>query len=612
MIREDQNAGDSNLFNRHIRSWRIIAGILSASWGLIGCGDSVSDSVKRIEPSKTGHADALNVPTCPLPMFRMLGPESGFDFERYDDITGQRRLVEANGGGVAVFDFDHDGWLDVFMTNGCKLPLNLDDRSTPSELFRNYSSMQFKRAAESASLGQFGYATGCAVGDYDSDGFEDIYITAFGRNTFWKNNGDGTFVDVTRETKTEVPQWSTSTAFADLNRDGHLDLYVVNYVDESDEDPKRCPNSKSPDGFEQCPPALFAGVDDVVLLSDGNGSYFDATERCRIVGSKGKGLGVVISDLDHDRFPDIYVANDGEANFLFVISDASRADRASLSDDELWIPEFEDRAAVSGVALNEAGFAQASMGVALGDVDRDGWDDLFVTNFFGDTNTLYVNRGRLAFDDMTRASGLGAPSRNRLGFGTMFFDANNDGWLDVIVANGHVDDREWQDRDEPYRMRPLLHLNKQDGTFADVTHSAGDYFQQDWLGRGLAVADLDRDGRLDVIVSHEKAGAAILKNETQTRDAAVRIRLIGDASGRSGFGSRIDVIGSMPIRSSDFGPKGSFQSTHSLEANFNCRIEGEIEAKIMWPIGIRTETGKLAPGDWVVIESQSKVAHLVP
>lgn len=609
---ECQGSAKPKSLNRPIQFWRQIATIICLSSGLSGCGGSVSQPASNGVTSEVVVVDSPRELKGPLPNFRMLGPESGFDFERYDDITGQRRLIEANGGGVAVFDFDRDGWIDVFMTNGCKLPLSLNDRGTPSELFRNRSEMQFKRAAESAVLRQFGYATGGAVGDYDSDGFDDLYVTAFGRNSFWRNYGDGTFADVTEETGTAVPQWSTSTTFADLNRDGHLDLYVVNYVDESDENPKRCPNLKSPDGFEQCPPALFQGVDDVILLSDGAGCFLDVTQKCKIAGLRGKGLGVVVSDLDQDLFADIYVANDGEANSLFVISDASRSYRASLNESELWIPEYEDRAAAAGVALNEAGFAQASMGIALGDVDRNGWDELFVTNFFGDTNTLYANRGKMTFDDITRASGLGAPSRNRLGFGTMFFDANNDGWLDAIVANGHVDDREWLDRGEPYRMRPLLHLNQRDGTFADVTRSAGEYFQREWLGRGLAIADLDRDGRLDVIVSHEMTGAAILKNETQTRDAAVRIRLVGDGSGRSGFGSRIDVIGSTPICSSDFGLKGSFQSAHSPVGHFNCRIEGGIQAKIRWPNGTVVETGRIGPGDWVVHESQPECAHLVP
>lgn len=592
---------------RAVWAFAVVAAVLAA-----GCDDSKPKPPVPNAVSSTVSRDASLVESHPtpksvVPKFRMLGKESELDFERYDDINGQRRLIEANGGGIAVFDFNLDGWTDIFLTNGCKLPLSLNDRSTPSQLFRNQSEMHFDRVAAASRLTQFGYATGCAVGDYDSDGFDDLYVAAFGPNTFWRNNGDGTFTEITRQTATSVPQWSTSTAFADLNLDGHLDLYVVNYVDESDEHPKRCPNPASPDGFEQCPPALFDGVDDTVLLNDGQGGFLDVTERVKVAGLKGKGLGLVIADMDHDLYPEIYVANDGEANFLFVISQESRAHRRKLTDNELWVPEFEERAAAAGLAFNEAGFAQASMGIAFGDVDRNGWPDLFVTNFFGDTNTLYLNRGKLVFDDATRASGLGAPSRNRLGFGTMFFDANNDGWLDVMVANGHVDDREWQERNEPYRQRPLLHLNQQDGTFLDVSDLAGDYFQQTWLGRALAVADLDHDGSQDVVVSHQKSGTVVLKNDTQTRGNDVHIRLIGSASNRSALGSRVDVIGTQPRVTRDFESGSGFQTSHAVGVPLNCRIDERLSLRVAWACGKSQEIERLTPGRWVVIEEHGAV-----
>ena len=591
------------------RVLRLLCGAICVA--SVGCDSSPSQPAavpaqSQTSVSKSEPASVKSLTKSPLPKFRRLGPESGFDFERNDDITGQRRLIEANGGGVAVFDFDHDGWIDVFMTNGCKLPLRLDDHRSPSQLYRNRADMQFERITESSRLMQFGYSTGCAVGDFDSDGFDDLYITAFGRNAFWLNNGDGTFWDITDRTGTQVPQWSTSAAFADINRDGHLDLYVANYVAESDEHPKRCPNPQSPDGFEQCPPALFEGVDDAFFVSDGAGGFVDATQRSKVAGLKGKGLGVAIADFDQDSSPEIFVANDGEANFLFVVSETSRARRSELKPDELWIPEFDERAAASGVALNEAGFAQASMGVGVGDVDRDGWSDLLVTNFLGDTNTLYTNRRHLAFDDTTRASGLGAPSRNRLGFGTMMFDANNDGWLDVIVANGHVDDRTWQDRGEPYRMQPLLQLNNGDGTFTDVTNSSGDYFQNAWLARGLAVADFDQDGRQDVVMSHQLGRSAILRNETETTSNAVCIRLIGLRSCRSAIGSRICVTSLAPPMSREFPPIGSFQSAHSGESYLDCRIDREKSVKVVWPSGIESESFQFTHGTWVVLETQPR------
>ncbi len=608
MMRTSQS-NDSATLPSMMRALGVIAAIVTLTAG--GCGDS------KPEPSSSAPVASSNTATLVetrstsktiVPKFRMLGKESGFEFERHDDINGQRRLIEANGGGIAVFDFDHDGWTDIFMTNGCKLPLSLNDRTTPSELFRNQSEMRFERATSGSRLNQFGYATGCAVGDYDSDGFDDLYVAAFGPNTLWRNNGDGSFTEITHETSTAVPQWSTSTAFADLNLDGLLDLYVVNYVDESDEHPRRCPNPASPDGFEQCPPALFEGVDDVVLLNDGQGGFLDVTERTKVAGLKGKGLGLVIADMDHDLFPEIYVANDGEANFLFVVNQESRALRHSATDTEPWVPVFEERAAASGLAFNEAGFAQASMGIAFGDVDRNGWPDLFVTNFFGDTNTLYLNRGKLAFEDATRASGLGAPSRDRLGFGTMFFDANNDGWLDVMVANGHVDDREWQDRNEPYRQRPLLQVNQGDGTFIDVSDLAGEYFQQTWLGRALAVSDFDHDGRQDVVVSHQKSGAVILKNETQTRDHSAHITLVGVKSVRSEIGSRIDVIGTRRTAIRHSVASAGFQTSHSVGVTVNCRLDERLSVRVTWPFGNIQDNERLSPGRWVIIEGTETVS----
>jgi len=545
-----------------------------------------------------------------LPSFRMIGSESGLAFERNDDIRGLRRIFEANGGGAAVFDFDRDGWLDVFLTNGCPLPLKLDDHQSPSELFRNRQDMRFQAVRGPSLLAQFGYATGCAVGDYDSDGFDDLYVVAVGPDTLWRNQGDGTFVDVTAKAGTYAPQWGSSAAFADVNNDGHLDLYVVNYLVESDESPKLCPNPGSPDGHEQCPPAMFEGADDVLFLSDGAGRFIDATNAVGIGGLRGKGLGVVISDLDGDGRPEIFVANDGEANFLFVPvheDQAAPQDQAVLSvagthSGGITL-RFREQALASGIAINASGYAQANMGVAAGDYDANGTLDLFITTFFGDTNTLYANRGGLIFEDVTRSTKLAATNRNKLGFGTVFLDADNDGWLDLLVANGHVDDRTWMAHGDPYRMRPQIFRNDGDGSFADVSDWSGEYFGNEWLGRGVAIGDLDHDGRIDAVVCHQLAPSLALRNETPTDDAALELRLVGVSSNRNGYGAQVTVQGAeMNIVRELFGG-GSFQSASAPEVHIGLgpdRLGHSIQ--IRWPSGaIETHVG-VAAGAWTVIE----------
>lgn len=575
---------------------------------LSGCGDRsdvtapVADQTELVWPEDFEVPPAARErPPGLLPVFRAIGAESGFDFERFDDISPLRRILEVNGGGVAVQDFDRDGRLDVFMTNGCRLPLDPADRETPSALFRNRGGMQFQRVTNSARIAQFGYASGCAAGDIDSDGFMDLYVAAFGRNNLWRNNGDGTFEDITNETGADVPVWSSSAAFADVNGDGHPDLYVVNYLDESDVSPHLCPNAASPDGYEGCSPAVFNSVDDVLLISDGAGHLRDVTDESGIADHHGKGLGVVIADLDRNGRPEIYVANDGQANFLFT-----RSLEGSDSPASSGTIRYDECALSHGVALNESGYAQAGMGVAAGDYDANGTTDLFLTHFYGDTNTLYVNHGDLLFEDGTRGCGAGPTSRRRLGFGTVFFDVDNDGWLDLMVVNGHVDDRTWKPTNEPYHMRPELYHNE-GGFLRDVSDWGGEYFQSEWLGRGLAVGDLDRDGRVDAVVSHQLAPSVVLRNESPTESQSVTLQFTGAASTRDGTGVRVEVIDSDPRIVRELYGGGSFQSASAHEIHLGMNGKPALNLRVVWPSGRVDTHHELTPGTCRLLEGGRKV-----
>jgi hypothetical protein len=538
--------------------------------------------------------------------FHRLPPDSGFDFTRFDDQQGQWRILEANGGGVAVLDLDLDAWPDVFLTNGCRIPVSRDDQSTPGRLFRNQRQLKFTDVSESSGLKQFGLGYGCAVADADEDGFDDLYVTRYGGNQFWRNNGDGTFTEVAPANGTLSGDWGASAAFADLNQDGWQDLYVVNYLRESETAPRLCPEPNSPTGFIGCSPALFPGVPDRVFLADGAGNYIDASASAGLGQFPGKGLGVVICDLDGDRRSEIYVANDGEANFLFTVEVLPAASNSNIPEIRL-----HEKALEANAALNELGYAQASMGIASGDLDRNGRTDLFLTHFYGDTNTLYLNHstpGQLSFQDATRASALGSPSRQKLGFGTLAEDFDGDGWDDIFVANGHVDNRSWMQGGQPFQMLPQLFIN-QNGRFADVTASAGEWFNQPWLGRGAAAADFNRDGRLDLVVSCQLAPAAILINHPASTNAPTAapetarnalVRPVGTASCRTPWGTQLTRSNQPALH--QLLPGESFQSATDRVFLLPL-LPGCAGATIHWPSGDQEEVA-IDPGEFLLMEGR--------
>ncbi|MFM7057945.1 MAG: CRTAC1 family protein [Planctomycetota bacterium] len=527
--------------------------------------------------------------------FRTLAADSGFVFQRNDDMRGQRRILEVNGGGAAVLDMDADGWLDVFMTNGCRLPQAEDAQQTPGRLFRNLREMRFGDCSRDAGLMSFGFCCGCAVTDVDHDGFEDLYLTAIGGNQFWKNNGDGTFTERAAASGCRGNAWGASAAFGDLNGDGHADLYVANYLDVSETNPLLCPEPRSPDGYVGCTPAMFPGVADHLYLADGSGAWIDASAAiAAVVPFPGKALGVVIADLGGDRRPEIYVANDGQPNFLFVVDSC-----------DVTAVQLKECATEASAALNEQGFAQASMGIAAEDFNRDGRTDLFLTHFYRDTNTLYLNQSaaganQLLFQDATRASRLGLPSLSRLGFGVSGLDADNDGWNDLLVVNGHVDDRTWFDPEQSYRMPAQMFANRGDGTFRDVSADAGDWFSTPALGRAAAAGDLDRDGRPDVVVSNQLDPSVILRNESDSAAASLVLKLCGRSAPRSPIGARVQLAGVDPPLWRQLAGGGSYQAADAAELHLGGLENQAYQLRIEWPDGSVEELDAVLPGRWLI------------
>jgi len=560
---------------------------------------SVVDSPSKSEPDLVPHSETTTrQPDLARPsfQFRDATKEWNLDFMRFDDIRGQNLIQEVTGGGVAVFDYDLDGRLDLFFCQGSRLPRTKVTNEYSNELFRNIDHLQ--RTTEPAGLTSHGFHTGATVGDIDDDGFPDLYVTAYGKTSLWRNNGDGTFQ---KTDEAVVDSWSTSAILADFNDDGLLDLYVVTYVIADDDPPRICKDSRSPTGTVQCVPAFFSALDDFLFINNGRGGFTDVTRVAGITATDGKGLAAAACDINGDGNLDIVVANDGTPTFLYV----GTGRNAPAEDSGPAIPTFEEKGAEFGVALTGEGRTISGMAVAHGDYDRDGWLDLFITNFYLEPNILFHNIGGSGFVDVSAQSRLGPSSRLRLSFGAEFLDVDNDGWLDLVVTAGHIEDRSWSGN-EPYRMQPQLFRNDQNGKFTDVADNAGSYFRSLSLGRGLALGDLDRDGDLDVVISHREDPAVLLLNESAPGSHSVVIKPIGRiGSPRCGIGTRAIATGVTPVLLRDIAGGGSFQSASALELHFGFGDRPQLdELEFTWPDGHIDRWSSVTAGYYIAVQGR--------
>jgi hypothetical protein len=494
--------------------------------------------------------------------------EAGIRFRHHHGGSGEKHLVETMAGGGGLWDYDGDGDLDIYFLNGAPLPGYDGPRPLENALYRNEGG-RFTEVTVEAGLLEPSYSLGSIAGDYDNDGDLDLFITSFGTNHLYRNNGDGTFTEVSETAGITAAGLWASAAFFDIEGDGDLDLYVTNYTEYSLENPVYCGN-KALGLRTYCHPDNYQGAPDVLYRNEGDGTFEDVTREAGVEVAAGRGLGVIATDYDEDGDPDVYVANDSEMNFLFKNLGGGR---------------FEETALAAGVGFDEEGRAEGSMGVDAADYDGDGKLDLFVTNYEAESNTLYRNLGDGTFADTTYRAGLALPSLSWVGFGTNFFDMDNDADQDLFVANGHIMDQAFLSDTTTYPQRKQVYENE-GGRFKDVSSGAGEVFEEPQVGRGTAFGDWDDDGDPDVLVLNNDDVPNLLRNETENGNHWTLLRIVGRRSNRDGIGAFIRIETGGKAQVDELRSGTSYLAQNDLRLHFGLGATERIDRiEIRWPSG---------------------------
>jgi len=582
-----------NEFIRQLRRLRngALTGFL-AGGVLVGCSTDISVPAARNEPQAVSMPNspraslppvslhAAPVPVSVEPQFVDIAADAQIRFSFFSDMVPERFYYqEVMGGGAAWLDFDGDGRLDLYVRDGCRLE---NPESTAvnqvSRLFRNSGAGTFVDVTASSGSGVRGYGQGAAPGDFDADGFPDLYLTNYGPSILIRNHGDGTFEDVTLAAQVGAEEWGTSAAWFDADGDGQLDLYVANYLHLPLSDNRVCEYNQKR-GY--CGPGQFPAARDRLYLNQGNGSFVESAEERGLLDPDGKGLGVLVADFDDDLLPEIMVANDMTPNHLFTRSTTFESGDAPRR-------LYANVASSAGCALSDVGQLEAGMGIACADFDGDGRPDLFMTHYYHMKNTLYRNRGGLIFDDDSYRTRIAATSFESLGFGTWPIDYDRDGDADLFVANGHV----LGPNNPPFAMRPQLLLNTA-CVFSDISERAGAYFQAACLGRGVAAADFDNDGDLDIVVTHLDRPLALLRNDTQTKRRYIGLEL-STSMRIPPIGGRVVVTCGQLRQVLPVVAGGSYLSASDSRLQVGLGDESAtVDVEIHWPSGRVDEFGGL-------------------
>jgi len=537
--------------------------------------------------------------------FINVAKESGLNAKTiYGGVHKNKYLLETTGCGVAFYDYDNDGWLDIFLVNGTRLEGFPKGEEPVSHLFKNNRDGTFTDVTLKAGVAHSGWGQGVCIGDYDNDGYEDLFVTYFGKNVLYHNNGDGTFSDVSEKSGVagSGKRWNTGCAFVDYDRDGKLDLFVANYIDL---DLATAPVPESGPCLYKavmvaCGPPGLAGGKNILYHNNGDGTFTDVSADSGILKANGTyGLGVLTADFDNDGWPDIYVANDSTASALYQNKKNGK---------------FVDIAVEAGCALSSDGKPQAGMGVAAADYDLDGNLDIVKTNFAGDTPSLYRNLGGANFEDTTFAAGLGLHTQY-LGWGVGFFDMDNDGWPDILICNGHVYPEVEQLKTEAgYPQRKLLYKNLRNGKFADVSYQAGTGISDPVAARGAAFGDFDNDGDLDVVVNTVNDFPQLLRCDANTKNNWIKVRTIGTKSNRSGIGARLKCVTRVagedkPHQQIDeVRSGGGYFSQSDMRVHFGVGKAEKIDLlEIRWPSGLVDTLKDIKPNQLVYVKEGSGI-----
>ena len=532
----------------------------------------------------------------------------------FGSANDKQFLLEEMGCGVALFDYDNDGWADIFLVNGTSLDPAIRDLNPTSYLFHNNRDGTFTDVTAKAGLTRSGWGQGCCVGDYDNDGFDDLFVSYFGRNVLYHNNGDGTFTDVSEKAGVagSADRWGAGCCFLDYDRDGHLDLFVANYVNfDLAHAPKPgeamyCHYNEIP---VPCGPQGFAGGTNILYRNRGDGTFVDVSEESGIARPRGPGsmvfvksnwqssgsygMGAAAADFDNDGWPDIYVACDSAPSLLYRNNHDGT---------------FREIAVAAGCALDENGVALSGMGVSVADYDGDGWLDIARTNFSEQMTTLYRNYGNGAFEDASTKAGLGI-NRKYLGFGVGFSDFDNDGWKDLFIANGHVYSQiEGRKLHIAYRQPKVLYRNLGNGRFEDVSLKVGPAIREENLARGCAFGDLDNDGDVDVVVNNLNGPPTLPRNDGGNKGNWLMVKCVGTRSNRSAIGARVKVTTGGRSQIDEVMSGSSYYSQNDLRLHFGLGKAATVDAiEIAWPSGLKESFKNLAVNQLLIVQEAKGV-----